>query len=200
MGFFHWTAAIVFVSAFAILWKISVISFEPSPNLSQSELRLMEDLSGTATVRKQARLFWNESWAATTAQSFDELDKSEIHMNWLSLFPPAWHDVEKKVSHSEQRSITSKGLSVFHQLDCLMEILDTFLDYNSTNESNTSAYTYECFSYLHATLLCCGDTSLEGSDKYAAASGRNGTLGIGSTHICKSFESFAQKENTLAGH
>ncbi|KAH7061588.1 hypothetical protein B0J12DRAFT_565143, partial [Macrophomina phaseolina] len=80
-------------------------------------------------------------------------------------------------------------VSVFHQIHCLYSILSDYLDLRSGKQlGGEKEYSLQCFNYLRQSLQCCGDTALEGSDIYAAAEGRNGTLGIGSTHVCRDYE------------
>lgn len=42
-----------------------------------------------------------------------------------------------------------------------------------------------CFQYLRQSLLCCGDTALEGQDP---RTDKPGTDGTGAVHICKNFD------------
>lgn len=53
-----------------------------------------------------------------------------------------------------------------------------------------------CFRYLRQSLLCCGDTALEGQDPRTS---RQGTDGTGAVHMCKDFEAIRSwaEENRL---
>ncbi|KAM3504765.1 hypothetical protein MY10362_003374 [Beauveria mimosiformis] len=42
-----------------------------------------------------------------------------------------------------------------------------------------------CFRYLRQSLLCCGDTALEGQDPNTDKAATNG---VGAVHMCKDFE------------
>ena len=42
-----------------------------------------------------------------------------------------------------------------------------------------------CFQYLRQSLLCCGDTALEGQDP---RTDKPGTDGTGAVHVCKDFD------------
>lgn len=42
-----------------------------------------------------------------------------------------------------------------------------------------------CFRYLRQSILCCGDTALEGQDPNTSAKGTDGT---GAVHLCKDYD------------
>jgi hypothetical protein len=42
-----------------------------------------------------------------------------------------------------------------------------------------------CFDYLRNTIMCCGDTTLEGQ---AEGSDLPGTDGLGAMHMCKNYD------------
>lgn len=44
-----------------------------------------------------------------------------------------------------------------------------------------------CFDYLRQSIMCCGDTALEGMQT-TLAPGVQGTDGWGVTHVCKRYE------------
>lgn len=50
-----------------------------------------------------------------------------------------------------------------------------------------------CFDYLRMSLMCCGDTALEGQDVNP-----RGTFGLGTTHVCKDWGILFETANDLA--
>lgn len=57
-----------------------------------------------------------------------------------------------------------------------------------------------CFRYLRQSLVCCGDTALEGQNPRAKIPDTDGT---GATHLCKDFEkvrAWAQERRLNEGH
>ncbi|WDK09205.1 hypothetical protein CGRA01v4_00483 [Colletotrichum graminicola] len=179
-------ALVTSLSASIAIPKLVMMPSVMTSGINRADLNLTDDQNDKTSYSKQVRIFWNESWTNPLAQNFDELDKDAIRRNWLRLFPSDWSGIAVQAVSSVNTSAPATQMSMFHQLDCLLSILDVFLDFNS-HKVKPTVYTLECFSYLHSTLLCCSDTALEGSDIYAEADGRNGTLGIGSAHVCKSF-------------
>ena len=51
--------------------------------------------------------------------------------------------------------------------------------------SDSHGHINHCFRYLRQSLLCCGDTALEGQIPNSNISGTDGT---GAVHMCKDFE------------
>jgi Mycotoxin biosynthesis protein UstYa len=99
------------------------------------------------------------------------------------------------------------SLAVFHQLHCLVSptrklfiILAAFSNFYQYSimrvyEESPASPTAEshgppahhshidhCFRYLRQSLLCCGDTALEGQDSATTLPGTDGT---GAVHMCK---------------
>lgn len=50
---------------------------------------------------------------------------------------------------------------------------------------HTHDHVDHCFQYLRQSLLCCGDTALEGQDP---RTDKPGTDGTGAVHVCKDFD------------
>ncbi|KAK1973352.1 hypothetical protein LZ30DRAFT_611106 [Colletotrichum cereale] len=181
------TALVTSLSASVILSKMVITNAIVTSGVNPKDLSLMDDQDGTISYSKRVRIFGNESWIDPAAQRFDQLDKDAIRDSWVRLFPVGWQDAAKQTVSPRKADDSKTQLALFHQLDCLLSILEAFTNFNRTETVEPVPYTFECFSYLHSALLCCSDTALEGSDIYAEADGRNGTLGIGSTHVCKVF-------------
>ncbi|KOC18606.1 hypothetical protein AFLA70_146g002951 [Aspergillus flavus AF70] len=101
------------------------------------------------------------------------------------------------------------SIAVFHQLHCLYAIMSVYDDlaaaksaadlnaHHSRDDTHSNEHPHEqvhvhshdhvdhCFQYLRQSLLCCGDTALEGQDPRTDNPGTDGT---GAVHICKDFD------------
>jgi hypothetical protein len=69
----------------------------------------------------------------------------------------------------------------------MMETVDTLISKANKNETVGAVdvkHVDHCFDYLRNSLLCCGDTALEGRAKDDPAS----TLGLGAIHVCKNID------------
>ncbi|KAH6623943.1 hypothetical protein F5144DRAFT_584826 [Chaetomium tenue] len=110
------------------------------------------------------------------------------------------------------RGQNAYSMAVFHQLHCLYTIMDMYTEMSITaghrrresgkhdhnhdhgnnshqdgNQGSTHRHNHvdHCFRYLRQSLLCCGDTALEGQDPNTDALGTDGT---GAVHVCKDFD------------
>jgi hypothetical protein len=102
------------------------------------------------------------------------------------------------------------SIAVFHQLHCLYTIMDVYNDMSSSaghhrrdpgghdhehnsaqqdvdQEENMHRHNHvdHCFRYLRQSLVCCGDTALEGQDPNTDTLGTDGT---GAVHVCKDYD------------
>lgn len=57
-------------------------------------------------------------------------------------------------------------------------------DHHSHQDSHSYNHVDHCFRYLRQSLICCGDTALEGSYPNTDAASTDGT---GSIHVCEDF-------------
>ncbi|KAL6792727.1 hypothetical protein J3E68DRAFT_407249 [Trichoderma sp. SZMC 28012] len=149
--------------------------------------------------------------ASATIQDGDEESKTKVRENWLSYMPRGNGFIE--VNNSEKYilpgPISYKGkdtyaVAVFHQLHCLYAVMDMFnnlttpgsvtnMDATHNIGMNISAdekgHIQHCFRYLRQSILCCGDTTLEGG---IPGSHSNGTDGTGAVHVCKDLEAIKE--------
>ncbi|KAE9966554.1 hypothetical protein EG328_008819 [Venturia inaequalis] len=151
----------------------------------------------------EARLFWNDSDYGPRNHHIQDVNVTDLMKQWKSLMP------EGNGWTNTNTSENATQVSVFHQMECLIIILEDFLDtYKGLSVSRSSRRanseiglrkTYNCFNYLRQSLMCFADTALEGLDPYAEAENRtSGTLGIGSTHVCRNYQmlkSFADRKD-----
>ncbi|KAK3349071.1 hypothetical protein B0T25DRAFT_547130 [Lasiosphaeria hispida] len=126
---------------------------------------------------------------------------------WLSAVPRGngFVAVEEPAQHQLPPPIRFRGKSVysvavFHQLHCLHTIMASYnalADGATMPEHNHASppekvkrggphgHIDHCFRYLRQSLLCCGDTALEGQDP---SSDDPATDGTGAIHLCKDYE------------
>ncbi|KAL6851800.1 hypothetical protein J3F83DRAFT_757708 [Trichoderma novae-zelandiae] len=141
---------------------------------------------------------------AATVDYQDEDSRNRTRDNWLSYMPRGngFIDVNNTDKYILPEPILFKGkhtysIAVFHQLHCLYAIMDMYNNLTSPAQPaptqqasfNISADSHghinHCFRYLRQSLVCCGDTALEGQ---IPNSHINGTDGTGAVHVCKDFE------------
>ncbi|KAH8912450.1 hypothetical protein BR93DRAFT_78837 [Coniochaeta sp. PMI_546] len=113
--------------------------------------------------------------------------------NWLSYMPVGngFLSVEYDKSYNLPPPIKYNGRSVYsvaytHQLHCLYSIMAMYngLLEGSMKPLKSHNHIDHCFRYLRQSILCCGDTALEGQDPRTT---RAGTDGTGAIHLCKSW-------------
>lgn len=87
------------------------------------------------------------------------------------------------------------SVAVFHQLHCLQMIMTR---YNSLiagdvkykrmqGHDDDHSHINHCFGYLRQSLMCCGDTALEGQNPETEGQ-KVETDGMGVVHMCKDFQ------------
>ncbi|KAK0708467.1 hypothetical protein B0H67DRAFT_648527 [Lasiosphaeris hirsuta] len=128
---------------------------------------------------------------------------------WLSAVPlgNGFIAVEEPLQHQLPPPIRYKGknvysVAVFHQLHCLHTIMASYNALAAADgvmkpehshagptdkirRSGPHGHIDHCFRYLRQSLLCCGDTALEGQDPNSDDPATDGT---GAIHLCKDYE------------
>lgn len=116
----------------------------------------------------------------------------------LGMPPQAWH----ALCLSRIVFLIAKQYSIMTVYDDLLAAAKSPADLNANNarddtHSNHHHHPHEhvhvhthdhvdhCFQYLRQSLLCCGDTALEGQDP---RTDKPGTDGTGAVHVCKEFD------------
>ncbi|KAK5996528.1 Oxidase ustYa [Cladobotryum mycophilum] len=144
---------------------------------------------------------------SATVDHHTEASKNATHDNWLSYLPRgngfiAVNDTKKYTLPDPIlfRGHEAYSIAVFHQLHCLYTIMDVYNNLanpasklqrdsahhgDSHPDSHTHNHVDHCFRYLRQSLVCCGDTALEGQDPNTDTFGTDGT---GAVHMCKDFE------------
>ncbi|TLS27202.1 hypothetical protein PpBr36_04901 [Pyricularia pennisetigena] len=133
-----------------------------------------------------------------------EFSSPATKQKWLDLVPKGLGYV--KVDHPERhnnlphrlvafpKNTTAFTTSVTHQLHCLHAIAATYNNMliNNTNSSPNPDdmapwHINHCFEYLRQTIMCCGDTALEG-EATTFPENETGSDGWDATHICKNYD------------
>ncbi|TID26407.1 hypothetical protein E6O75_ATG00900 [Venturia nashicola] len=141
----------------------------------------------------EARLFWNDSDYGPRDNHIQEVNVTDLMMQWKSLMPEGNGWINTNSSENATQ------VSAFHQMECLITILEDFLttykelDVPQSRRGVKSGpelrKTLNCFNYIRQSLMCFADTALEGLDPFAEAENRTGgTLGIGTTHVCRNYQ------------
>ncbi|KXH63425.1 hypothetical protein CNYM01_12901 [Colletotrichum nymphaeae SA-01] len=136
----------------------------------------------------------------------------EVHENWQQLypisrgyfvadensaeykvqFPPA--DISGVLSPDDKRS--GWVLSVFHQIHCL-SIITTRLGISRKEFADWDPFklghTAHCIEYLRQSILCSGDTNLEGESGSWSES-----IGWGQNHVCRDYDALMRLANEKA--
>lgn len=78
--------------------------------------------------------------------------------------------------------------SVTHQLHCLYNILEVYSSMTSGEpiEDQMKGHLPHCFEYLRQSIMCCGDTALEGQHT-TFPNGIIGSDGWDAKHVCKDY-------------
>ncbi|KAK0744750.1 hypothetical protein B0T21DRAFT_380925 [Apiosordaria backusii] len=82
------------------------------------------------------------------------------------------------------------SVAVFHQLHCLQMIMtsyNTLVEGNINKRDGHHQHINHCFGYLRQSLMCCGDTALEGQNPDSEGT-KVETDGMGVVHMCKDYE------------
>lgn len=78
-------------------------------------------------------------------------------------------------------------MDVYNQLSSPASELprDSTHEHDSHSHQHSHNHVDHCFRYLRQSLLCCGDTALEGQDPNTDTQGTDGT---GAVHMCKDYD------------
>ncbi|GAO17431.1 uncharacterized protein UV8b_06025 [Ustilaginoidea virens] len=137
----------------------------------------------------------------------DENSRNATQENWLSYIPRgngfiAVNNAEKYTLPDPIpfRGKSAYSIAVFHQIHCLHAIMNVFNEltrpaskhardsdrgHDGHMDSHAHRHIDHCFRYLRQSLVCCGDTALEGQDPNTKAAGTDGT---GAVHMCRDFD------------
>ncbi|KAL7809298.1 hypothetical protein V8C26DRAFT_412231 [Trichoderma gracile] len=179
---------------------------------SQNHIQpLLSELNHLVPAFPTRQVLFRTDPSATVNQQ-DKDSRNKTRENWLSYMPRGNGFID--VNHTDRyilpEPISFKGkqaysIAVFHQLHCLYAIMDMYNNLTSPalkaqanlNISEDShGHINHCFRYLRQSLVCCGDTALEGQIPNSNISGTDGT---GAVHVCKDFEAIRSwaEENRL---
>ncbi|KAH6855449.1 hypothetical protein B0I37DRAFT_56413 [Chaetomium sp. MPI-CAGE-AT-0009] len=182
---------------------VHLSSHDQSPQLSSELNKLVPDCRLSSSICLFRASF-----------EFDQCLHDETRDDWLSYFPRGngFIAVNNTDNYTLPDPILFRGqnaysIAVFHQLHCLYTIMDVYSDmsipsghrrrqhahnhehhsHQDEDQGNTHRHNHvdHCFRYLRQSLLCCGDTALEGQDPNANTLGTDGT---GAVHVCKDYD------------
>ncbi|KAK4205540.1 hypothetical protein QBC40DRAFT_320463 [Triangularia verruculosa] len=116
--------------------------------------------------------------------------------NGFVTIPPAinpnHHHLPPPMRYNNQQVYS---VAVFHQLHCLQMIMtgyNSLADGGGKSDGHTDhKHIHHCFSYLRQSLMCCGDTALEGQNPETDGS-KVETSGMGVVHQCKDYRGIVE--------
>ncbi|KAJ4419385.1 hypothetical protein N0V82_004967 [Gnomoniopsis sp. IMI 355080] len=125
-----------------------------------------------------------------------EFFSEAVQAKWLSIVPKGLGYL-KVDNPSEYNNLPHpvKGYndtvfttSVTHQLHCLYNILEVYSSLTSGQsiEEQMKGHLPHCFEYLRQSIMCCGDTALEGQHT-TFPNGIIGSDGWDAKHVCKDY-------------
>ncbi|KAJ4390148.1 hypothetical protein N0V93_007622 [Gnomoniopsis smithogilvyi] len=120
----------------------------------------------------------------------------EVKEKWLSIVPKGlgylkvdnpskYNNLPHPVKGYKDTVFTT---SVTHQLHCLYNILEVYSSLTSGQpiEEQMKGHLPHCFEYLRQSIMCCGDTALEGQHT-TFPNGIIGSDGWDAKHVCKDY-------------
>ncbi|KAK8090440.1 hypothetical protein PG997_005401 [Apiospora hydei] len=144
-----------------------------------------------------------------TSDHTTEESKNATYNDWLSYMPvgngfvalgqPKGNLLPPPIKYNDKDTYS---VAYTHQLHCLHSIMTM---YNGLLDGSMSAPTSHkhidhCFRYLRQSIVCCGDTALEGQDPNRDVMGTDGT---GAVHLCKDYDqllSWTESKRVVDGH
>ncbi|KAL6692362.1 hypothetical protein J3F84DRAFT_383795 [Trichoderma pleuroticola] len=204
------------VASFAILAVIGILElimlaviFEQSHSASHPQL-LLGELNHLVPNFPIQQVLFRADLPATVQRGNGE-SRDKVREYWLSYMPRGngfidVNNTEKyilpdPIPYEEKHTYS---MAVFHQLHCLYIIMDMYnnltipgsaMNTDATHNAglnisdDANGHVQHCFRYLRQSLMCCGDTTLEGK---IPNSNINGTDGTGAVHICKDYEAIRE--------
>lgn len=130
-----------------------------------------------------------------------EFFTEEVRQKWLGIVPKGLGYVEvhdpSKYDNLPTRPLEGPNIkntvyttSVTHQLHCLYNIAQVYSGLNSDPSlipEQMKGHLPHCFEYLRQTIMCCGDTALEGQQT-TFPEGFIGSDGWDAKHVCKDYD------------
>ncbi|KAL7801327.1 hypothetical protein V8C44DRAFT_370803 [Trichoderma aethiopicum] len=199
-------ASLAVLAVFGII-ELTVLGIISGQLASQNHIQpLLSELNHLVPTFPTRQVLFRTDPSATLNQQ-DEDSRNKTRDNWLSYMPRGngFIDVNHTDKYILPEPISFQGkqvysMAVFHQLHCLYAIMDIYNNLTSPAlktqrdsvqqavsniNSDSHGHINHCFSYLRQSLMCCGDTALEGQIPNSKISGTDGT---GAIHMCKDFE------------
>ncbi|SMR44149.1 unnamed protein product [Zymoseptoria tritici ST99CH_3D1] len=192
-----------------LLWRATEHSYS-----GPSARRLAEEFNGLVPkVPLKTVVFNQDPNFVPYDRNMTYLEKDRlVSTNWKQAFMPHGRGFVT-VDHPENYILTTPlttpngstvnmfGIAAFHQVHCLKLIFRAYLAYSHGHghvlpEGLTGEHVYHCFDYLRQSLMCAGDTALEGADP--ASNGTTGTHGLGVTHVCKDWDALMEMAVDMA--
>ncbi|EGP91139.1 uncharacterized protein MYCGRDRAFT_89178 [Zymoseptoria tritici IPO323] len=171
-----------------LLWRATEHSYS-----GPSARRLAEEFNGLVPKVPLKTVVFNQD------PNFVPYDRNMTYLEKDRLVSTNW----KQAFMPRPCSISGTVIDDKLTLSCPLQklIFRAYLAYSHGHghvlpEGLTGEHVYHCFDYLRQSLMCAGDTALEGADP--ASNGTTGTHGLGVTHVCKDWDALMEMAVDMA--
>ncbi|KAH8809394.1 hypothetical protein F5884DRAFT_901488 [Xylogone sp. PMI_703] len=179
---------------------ISILAFlVATRDSNKTELETSGDITGFAPkIRRQIKSFAHDS--SYTPDDPADWFTNRVRQKWLDLVPKGLgyvridnvEDYDNLPTPLPEYDYPVFTTSVTHQLHCLYKLQEL---YSSLVSNNTGGKVHEssgwhsghCFEYLRQSIMCCGDTALEGKQTSFPSKDHPGSDGWDAKHICRDY-------------
>ncbi|KAF2102910.1 hypothetical protein NA57DRAFT_71895 [Rhizodiscina lignyota] len=159
------------------------------------------DITGFApTIRRQIRTFAYDS--SFTPDDPADWFTNRVRQKWLDLVPKGLgyvrvdnpEDYDNLPTPLPEYDVPVFTTSVTHQLHCLYKLEELFSSLVSNNtgsrahDDSADWHSSHCFEYLRQSIVCCGDTTLEGKQTSFPDKTLPGSDGWDAKHICRDWD------------
>ncbi|KAB5572589.1 hypothetical protein GE09DRAFT_1100174 [Coniochaeta sp. 2T2.1] len=157
----------------------------PVPQFPRKMYTFLENstyLNEDMFARREATLHTLHNWLGLSAAA-----RGYIHIpNWASF------DIGEPLNMALDRQTEGPVymMSAFHQLHCLSYLVEHFqAGYGGVElEKEVAHHSAHCFDYIRQSIMCAGDTNLEGKTEAGP--------GWGSSHECVDYDALLEWANT----
>ncbi|KAB5577820.1 hypothetical protein GE09DRAFT_1168642 [Coniochaeta sp. 2T2.1] len=189
--------AVLVLAIIGLLLDRRLSQYEPQDKERQPMLETLGDITGFAPkISQQIKSFKPDfSFAPEDASKFFT---PEVQNKWLDLVPrglgyiqiPHPADYTRLPTPLDGYPSTVYTTAMTHQLHCLYAIVEVYSGMASNNTDKvpeeTPWHLNHCFEYLRQSIMCCGDTALEGQAT-TFPEGVTGSDGWDATHVCRDY-------------
>ncbi|TDZ33418.1 Oxidase ustYa [Colletotrichum sidae] len=171
---------------------------------------VLSDVHGVVPqLAQREKVFWNESRFTQEDRIMrgdpPDVVLRRIEENWRSLMPAndgfvavprteKYKNLPPPLMDDKNMPRAIYDVAVFHQLRCLGEMLQSWVGfyYGQPRDEIFPSHVLHCYDYLRFGLMCGADTALEGSSDMMGQRLGMGTMGLGTTHVCRDWDALSE--------